>query len=54
MFETELDHDGNGKLEGSEIFDLESQEKSLREQAEREVRLEAGSGTRLPFHRKLL
>ncbi|XP_071499728.1 calumenin-B-like [Diadema antillarum] len=37
MFETELDHDGNGKLEGNEIFELESQEKSLRAQAEREV-----------------
>lgn len=37
MFETEHDLDGNGKLEGSEIFELESQEKSFREQAEREV-----------------
>eukprot|EP00057_Strongylocentrotus_purpuratus_P000561 XP_001178487.2 PREDICTED: calumenin [Strongylocentrotus purpuratus] len=37
LFETEHDLDGNGKLEGSEIFELESQEKSFREQAEREV-----------------
>ncbi|XP_063966035.1 reticulocalbin-1-like [Lytechinus pictus] len=37
VFETEHDLDGNGKLEGTEIFELESQEKSLQEQAEREV-----------------